>query len=81
LPDPFGSYFTAPAWEVKMQTHVLFIDGTSAEFDELAEVKLTDHGVEITEVEGNGKVRVLFPWGRIEKITQCGLEVGASYTF
>ena len=64
-----------------MQTKVQFVDGTTAEFDEPADVRLTDRGVEVTEVEGEGKVRVLFPWARIEKITQRGLEVGSSYTF
>lgn len=63
-------------------TEIHFVGGESAVFDEdEAAVKLTDHGVEVIQAEGEDKVKVLFPWARIEKVTQRGPSVGAIYTY
>ncbi|HTG46561.1 MAG TPA: hypothetical protein VK646_02755 [Actinomycetota bacterium] len=64
-----------------MQTEVTFIGGEIAEFDETAEVKLNAYGVEVVQREGDEQVRVLFPWPRIEKVTQRGSNVTAIYTY
>jgi hypothetical protein len=64
-----------------MKTQISFIEGKSASFPETATVRLTDHGVEVTEMDGEETVRVLFPWNRIDKVTQRGLEVTAIYTY
>jgi hypothetical protein len=63
-------------------TEIHFVGGETLVLDEdLATVKLTDHGVEVLQAEGEDKVKVLFPWGRIEKVTQRGPSVGAIYTY
>jgi hypothetical protein len=64
-----------------VKTEIAFVDGKSVEFDEDAEVKMSDHGIEVIVPEGEGKIRVLFPWGRIEKVTQRGAEVGYIHHF
>lgn len=64
-----------------MQTQITFVDGASAEFGDDAVVKMNDHGVEVTERQGDETVKVTFPWGRIERVTQRGAEVGSIYTF
>jgi hypothetical protein len=46
-----------------------------------AEIKLTQHGVEVLQRDGDDAVRVLFPWGQIEKLTQRGSAVAAVYTW
>jgi hypothetical protein len=63
-------------------TEIHFVGGESVVFDdEDATVKMTDHGVEVLQTEGEDKVKVLFPWARIEKVTQRGPSVGAIYTY
>jgi hypothetical protein len=63
-------------------TEIHFVDGESLVLDEdLAAVKMTDHGVEVLQQEGEDKVKVLFPWARIQKVTQRGPSVGAIYTY
>jgi hypothetical protein len=63
-------------------TEIHFVGGESIVLDESdATVKMTDHGVEVLQTEGEDKVKVLFPWARIEKVTQRGPSVGAIYTY
>jgi hypothetical protein len=63
-------------------TEIHFVGGESLVLDdEAATVKMTDHGVEVLQTEGEDKVKVLFPWGRIEKVTQSVPSVGAIYTY
>jgi hypothetical protein len=64
-----------------MKTVIEFVGGETAEFDETAEVKMTPLGVQVTADEEDDTVRVLFPWNRIEKVTQRGAEVRAIHTF
>jgi hypothetical protein len=64
-----------------MRTEIQFMGGERAEFGDDAEVKMTPLGVEIRELQGEEAVRVLFPWARIEKVTQRGSEVSAIYTY
>ncbi len=62
-----------------MRTEIHFVDGKSAVYDDDSDVKTSDHGVEITQGEGAAAIRILFPWNRIEKITQMGPEIAATY--
>jgi hypothetical protein len=64
-----------------VKTDISFIDGKSASFDETVDVKMTPLGVEIVQREQDEQVRVLFPWGRIESVTQRGTNVSAVYTY
>jgi hypothetical protein len=64
-----------------MQTEIRFLEGENLVFDETAEVKMTQLGVEITERDGEDTVRVLFPWARVERVTQRGVEVSAIYHY
>ena len=64
-----------------MRTEITFVDGGSESFEPPVSVRMTDHGVEITEHDGDEVLRVLFPWNRIEKVTQRGAEVTAIYTY
>jgi hypothetical protein len=64
-----------------MKTEIHFIEGKSATFPETATVKLTDHGVEVMEMDGDETVRVLFPWNRIDKVSQRGVEITSIYTY
>lgn len=65
-----------------MQTEIHFVDGRSLVLDESATVKTTDLGVEVLErSDDNTAVRVLYPWGRIEKVVQTGVGVGSVYTY
>lgn len=65
-----------------MRTEIHFVGGESVVFEANdATVKMSDHGVEVVQTEGDEKVKVLFPWGRIEKVTQRGSGVSAVYTF
>jgi hypothetical protein len=63
-------------------TEIHFVGGESLLLEEgTATVKMTDHGVEVLQTDGDDKVKVLFPWGRIEKVTERGPSVGAIYTY
>jgi hypothetical protein len=64
-----------------MRTDIAFIDGKTETFDEAADVKMTPLGVEIIQRDGADQVRVLFPWARIESVTQRGANVSAVYTY
>jgi hypothetical protein len=64
-----------------MQTEIRFLEGEPLVYDESADIKMTPHGVEITETAGEDTVRVLFPWARIERITQRGAQVSAIYHY
>jgi len=58
-----------------VKTEIEFVDGKTTAFDDDAEIKMLDLGLEVTMKEGEDRVRVLYPWGRIEKVTQRGSEV------
>jgi len=64
-----------------MKTEIWFVGGDSTSFDETADVKMTPLGVEVLEREDQEQIRVLFPWARIEKVTQRGANVAAIYTY
>jgi hypothetical protein len=64
-----------------MKTEIVFIDGKATTFDESANVKMTPLGVEVLQQDGTEQVRVLFPWARIESVTQRGINVAAIYTY
>jgi hypothetical protein len=64
-----------------MKTEIEFIDGKTTTFDESANVKMTPLGVEILQQDAAEQVRVLFPWARIERVTQRGANVAAVYTY
>lgn len=64
-----------------MKTQIQFVGGEHVEFDDDATIKLAEHGVEVVERDGDETVRVLFPWSRIEKVTQRGIEITAIYTY
>jgi hypothetical protein len=64
-----------------MQTEIRFVDGESLTYDESSEVKMTALGVEITERQDDDTVRVLFPWARVERVTQRGAQVSAIYHY
>jgi hypothetical protein len=64
-----------------MKTDIAFIDGKTVSFDETADVKMTPHGIEILQRDKDEQVRVLFPWARIESVTQRGANVSAVYTY
>jgi hypothetical protein len=64
-----------------VQTQITFVGGETVEFDDEAVVKMIDHGVEVTERQGDETVRVTFPWSRIEHVTQRGADIAAIYTY
>ncbi len=64
-----------------MYTEIRFLEGEPLTFDEAADIKMTQLGVEITERQGDDTVRVLFPWSRIERVTQRGAAVSAIYHY
>ena len=64
-----------------MKTQIHFVGGDDTSFGDDADVKMTPLGVEIRERQGEDTVRVLFPWNRIEKVTQRGPEVAAIYSY
>ena len=64
-----------------MQTEIRFLEGEPLVFDESADIKMTALGIEVTEVQGGDTVRVLFPWARIERVTQRGAQVSAIYHY
>jgi hypothetical protein len=64
-----------------METEITFLGGRAETFDPSSEIKLTQHGVEVMSRDGDDVVRVLFPWGQIERVTQRGAAVSAVYTY
>jgi hypothetical protein len=64
-----------------METEITFLGGRMEMFPQTAEIKLTQFGVEVMQRDGDDAVRVLFPWGQIEKVTQRGSAVAAVYTW
>ncbi len=62
-----------------MRTEIHLVGGESAVFEGEAVVKTTDLGVEITASDDEGTVRILYPWTRIEKVTQTGPEISSTY--
>ena len=64
-----------------MRTEITFVEGGSQAFEARAAVKKTDHGIEVTYLEGEETLRVLFPWNRIERVTQSGPELSSTYTY
>jgi len=64
-----------------MNTEIRFIEGEALVYDQNADIKMTALGVEITERGGGDTVRVLFPWARVERVTQRGAEVSAIYHY
>jgi hypothetical protein len=64
-----------------METKVRFIDGEELTFDDAADIKMTPFGLEVLERQADDAVKVLFPWARIERVTQRGPQVAAIYTY
>ncbi len=64
-----------------METKLRFVGGEELTFEDTAEIKMTPLGVEILERDGEDTVRVLFPWARIERVTQRGPQIAAIYTY
>jgi hypothetical protein len=64
-----------------METEITFVGGRIETFGQTADIKLTQFGLEVMERDGDDAVRVLFPWGQIEKVTQRGSAVAAVYTW
>ena len=60
---------------------IRFVDGEQLSFGDDAVIKMTPLGVEILERTGDDAVKVLFPWARIERVTQRGPQVAAIYTY
>lgn len=64
-----------------MRTEITFVDGGIESFDLPATVKMTDHGIEVMYRKDEETLRVLFPWSRIERVTQSGPELASTYTY
>ncbi|HYJ60995.1 MAG TPA: hypothetical protein VE032_05970 [Actinomycetota bacterium] len=64
-----------------METEVRFVDGETLTFDANAVIKMTPHGIEVLERNEEDAVKVLFPWARVERVTQRGPQVAAIYTY
>jgi hypothetical protein len=64
-----------------METEITFVGGRIETFPQTADIKLTQFGIEVMQRDGDDAVRVLFPWGQIEKVTQRGAAVAAVYTW
>jgi len=64
-----------------MRTEIHFVGGERVSYEDGVAIKMIDHGVEVTETDGDEIVKVLFPWNRIEKVSQRGAEVAAIYTY
>jgi hypothetical protein len=64
-----------------METEITFLGGRVETFDASSEIKFTQHGVEVLSRDADDMVRVLFPWGQIERVTQRGAVVSAVYTY
>jgi len=64
-----------------METEITFVGGRVETFDVSCEIKLTPHGLEVLSRDAEDVVRVLFPWGQIERVTQRGPAISAVYTY
>jgi hypothetical protein len=64
-----------------MRTEITFVEGGSEAFELPAAVKMTDHGIEVVYQHDEETLRVLFPWNRIERVTQSGPELSSTYTY
>jgi len=64
-----------------IETEITFLGGRVDTFGATAEIKMTQFGIEVMQRDGDDAVRVLFPWGQIEKVTQRGSAVAAVYTW
>lgn len=64
-----------------METEITFVGGRVETFDPSSEIKLTQYGVEVLSRDADDVVRVLFPWGQIERVTQRGPAISAVYTY
>ena len=64
-----------------MRTEITFVEGGSEAFEQPATVKMTDHGIEVMYQRDEETLRVLFPWNRIERVTQSGPELSSTYTY
>jgi hypothetical protein len=64
-----------------MQTEIHLIGGQTASYDETVDIKMTNHGVEITQPGEEETVRVLYPWAQILKVTQRGKQLHSVYTY
>jgi hypothetical protein len=64
-----------------METEITFLGGRVETFDASTDIKLTQYGVQVEIREADDLIRVLFPWGQIERITQRGPSVSAAYTY
>ena len=64
-----------------METEITFVGGRVETFDQSVDIKLNQFGMEVLSRDGDDAVRVLFPWGQIEKVTQRGAAVAAVYTW
>ena len=64
-----------------METEITFVGGRVETFPASMEIKMTPYGVEVLSREDEDVIRVLFPWGQIEKISQRGTSISAVYTY
>ncbi len=64
-----------------METQITFVGGQVETFDPSSEIKFSQHGVEVLSRDADDVVRVLFPWGQIERVTQRGAAISAVYTY
>jgi hypothetical protein len=64
-----------------VDTEITFVGGRVETFDQSVDIKLNQFGMEVLSRDGDDAVRVLFPWGQIEKVTQRGAAVAAVYTW
>jgi hypothetical protein len=64
-----------------VETEITLVGGHVETFDSSMEIKLTQHGIEVLTRTDDEAVRVLFPWGQIERVTQRGAAVAAVYTW
>lgn len=64
-----------------METEITFVGGRVETFDTSTEIKLTQYGVEVLVRDDEDIVRVLFPWGQIERISQRGPAISGVYTY
>jgi hypothetical protein len=64
-----------------VETTIRFVSGEERSFGADHEIKMTPLGVEVLSRDGADSVRVLFPWARIEHVTQRGPQIAAIYTY
>jgi len=64
-----------------MHTEIQLVNGQKASYDEDVEIKMTNHGVEVTQRSEEETVRVLYPWAQILTVTQRGKQVASIYTY